>query len=66
MRSPVFNDYIPAHESHLEMQDSSVLPTIREDELECMTVHHPDEPLDKGHVTAFIDGVITQECLSQT
>jgi hypothetical protein len=54
-----------AHESHLEAQDSRVLPIIREDALECITIHHPDKPLAEGHVTAFIDGVITQECLSQ-
>ncbi len=62
---PVFHDHVPAHESHLETQDHRVLPVIREDELECITVCHPDKSFAEGHVMAFIDGVITQECLSQ-
>jgi hypothetical protein len=61
----VDNVNIPAHQAHLQMQDSRVAALIGQNELDGVTISHPHEALSKDVLTTLVDGIITRESLTK-
>jgi hypothetical protein len=55
----------PTHQAHLQTQNSRVAAFVRQDELDSVTVSHPNEALAKDILAALVDGIIPGKSLAQ-
>jgi hypothetical protein len=56
---------IPAHQAHLQTQDSRVAALLRENEFDGVTVHNPNKTLRKDVMSDFVDTVVACETLAK-
>ena len=59
------NFNVPTHQAHLQTQNSRVAAFVQQDELDSVTVSHPNKALAEDILAALVDGVIPGKSLAQ-